>query len=88
MDRVKKIGIIFLRHLVEELKLVEEDSYPEEREPEERELEERELEERETPKRMERPKRGCGCGGSNKSNNEDKTLKKEKETLKESLFNN
>lgn len=80
MDRVKKIGIIFLRHLVEELKLVEEDSYPEERELEEKE--------RETPKRMERPKRGCGCGGSNKSNNEDKTLKKEKETLKESLFNN
>ena len=37
---------------------------------------------------MERPKRGCGCGGSKKSNNEDKTLKKEKETLKESLFNN
>mgnify|MGYP000954288953 CR=1 FL=1 len=80
MDRVKKIGIIFLRHLVEELKSAEEDLYPEEREPEE--------EERETPKRMERPKRGCGCGGSKKSNNEDKTLKKEKETLKESLFNN
>jgi hypothetical protein len=85
MDRVKKIGIIFLRHLVEELKSAEEDLYPEEREPKEREPKEREPEK---PKLMERPKRGCGCGGSNKSNNEDKTLKKEKETLKESLFNN
>lgn len=74
MNRVREIGVMFLKHLVAEIEYMDIEEGNKKIEKIEREIE--------------KPsKKGCGCSGSKKVNALDDKIEREKETLHKSLFN-
>jgi hypothetical protein len=79
MNRVKEIGVMFLKHLVAEIEYID---------IEEGNKKIEKIEKIEKMEKMEKPsKRGCGCGGSKKVKPLDDKIEREKENLHKSLFN-